>query len=192
MLLNLFLVSNIFAQNDDIDLLKSINVDRNQSLDGTFKFISNSLEPLAVAAPVSVLAAGFIKNDKNLKIKGLEMTASLVATTIITLSLKKIINRDRPYITYPFIQNQIVENDPSFPSGHTSVAFSTAMSLSLQFPKWYVIAPSFLWASSVGYSRMHLGVHYPSDVLAGAVIGAGSAFLCHKLNKWIQKKPRQK
>ncbi|HEU4788615.1 MAG TPA: phosphatase PAP2 family protein, partial [Flavobacterium sp.] len=58
----------------------------------------------------------------------------------------------------------------------------------------YVIAPSFLWAGAVGYSRMYLGVHYPTDVLAGAIVGSGSAFLCYKLNKWINKKraPHQK
>jgi membrane-associated phospholipid phosphatase len=79
---------------------------------------------------------------------------------------------------------------PSFPSGHTSDAFATATSLSIAFPKWYVIAPSFLWACSVGYSRMDLGVHYPSDVMAGAIIGAGSAYLCYKANRWIQKRRR--
>jgi membrane-associated phospholipid phosphatase len=59
--------------------------------------------------------------------------------------------------------------------------------LSLAFPKWYVIAPSFLWASTVGYSRMSFGVHYPSDVFVGAIIGAGTAFLTYKINSWIRK-----
>jgi membrane-associated phospholipid phosphatase len=74
------------------------------------------------------------------------------------------------------------------PSAHTSSAFATATSLSLAFPKWYVVVPSFVWASSVGYSRMHLGVHYPSDVLVGALVGSGSAFLTQKANQWLNKK----
>ena len=58
----------------------------------------------------------------------------------------------------------------------------------MEYPKWYIIAPSFAWASAVGYSRMHLGVHYPSDVAVGAIIGSGSAYLSYKANKWINKK----
>jgi undecaprenyl-diphosphatase len=64
----------------------------------------------------------------------------------------------------------------SFPSGHTSSSFSAVTALSRAYPKWYVIAPSFLWAASVGYSRMYLGVHYPTDVTAGAVLGVGTSF----------------
>ena len=69
---------------------------------------------------------------------------------------------------------------PSFPSGHTSGAFATATILSLEYPKWYVIVPSYLWAGTVGYSRLHLGVHYPTDVLGAMVVGAGSAYLSYK------------
>ena len=78
------------------------------------------------------------------------------------------------------------------PSGHTSTAFATATSLSLAYPKWYVVAPSFIWAGTIGYSRMHLGVHYPSDVVVGALVGSGSAFLCYKANQWINKKRKKK
>jgi membrane-associated phospholipid phosphatase len=49
------------------------------------------------------------------------------------------------------------------------------------------VVPAYTWASAVGYSRMHLGVHYPSDVLAGALLGAGSAWVTYKLNKWLQQ-----
>ena len=77
--------------------------------------------------------------------------------------------------------------DYSFPSGHTATAFALATSLSITYPKWYVIAPSALWACSVGVSRMNEGVHYPSDVLAGAVIGAGCAVVNVYVNRWLNK-----
>ena len=70
----------------------------------------------------------------------------------------------------------------SFPSGHTSIAFSAAASLSIQLKKWYATLAAYLCATSVGYSKIYLGEHYPSDVLAGAAVGLGSAYLAHWLN----------
>src|ERR1039458_5126997 len=103
--------------------------------------------------------------------------------------MKYAFNRPRPFVTYPLlITKKSDAGSPSFPSGHSSCGFATATSLSLAYPKLYVIAPSFLWASAVGYSRMELGVHYPSDVLAGAIVGAGSSWLMWKVNKWMGKK----
>ena len=58
-------------------------------------------------------------------------------------------------------------------------AFATATTLTLECKKWYVAVPAYAWAAGVGYSRMYLGEHYPSDVIAGAVVGAGSAWLSH-------------
>jgi undecaprenyl-diphosphatase len=185
----LFLISfSPFAQNLDIDILKDINQDLNQNLDKPFNSISKSVYPLSVAFPISLLGSGLIKKDKNLLRQGLASLASLAISMGTTYSLKKIINRDRPYITYPNIQPYYIENDPAFPSGHSTAAFSTATSLSLTFKKWYVVVPAYTWAGVVAYSRLHLGVHYPSDVLTGAVIGAGSAWLCFRANRWLQRK----
>jgi membrane-associated phospholipid phosphatase len=102
--------------------------------------------------------------------------------------MKQGFKRERPFKTYPELDKQSDGGSYSFPSGHTSSAFANATALSIAFPKWYVIAPSFVWASAVGYSRMDLGVHYPSDVLAGAIVGSGSAYLTYKINKWMNKK----
>jgi undecaprenyl-diphosphatase len=55
--------------------------------------------------------------------------------------------------------------------------------MSIQYKKWYVVVPAFAWAGSVGYSRLYLGEHYPTDVFAGAAIGIGSAYLSEWLNK---------
>jgi undecaprenyl-diphosphatase len=64
--------------------------------------------------------------------------------------------------------------------------------LSLAWPKWYIIVPTYTWAGTVAYSRMDLGVHYPSDVLIGALVGAGSAWLCHEVNKKLNINSKKK
>ncbi|MFM7023162.1 MAG: phosphatase PAP2 family protein [Flavobacteriales bacterium] len=190
LLLCLSIGNKTFSQNWDIDLLREINVNRNTKLDGTFTFITNSVTPVTISTPLLVTGIGLIKKDSLFTRKGLYIGASILVGGGITTVLKHSINRTRPFYDYPEIQKLASAGSPSFPSGHTSEAFSVATSLSLAFPKWYVIAPSFLWAGAMGYSRMHLGVHYPSDVLAGALIGAGSAYACHHLNLWLARRYR--
>ena len=116
------------------------------------------------------------------------MGASLIVAEGVTTVLKYSVNRTRPFDVYPFIVKKSSGGNPSFPSGHTTDAFAAATSLSLCYPKWYVIAPSYLWACSVAYSRMYLGVHYPTDVLAGMVVGSGVAELAYEVRKKIEKK----
>ena len=180
--------THILAQNTDIDLLKKINVSRNKSLDPAFLFFTNTAEPICIGSPLIIFAVGIIRKDSSLKCKGIYVGESILLTTVVATAMKYIVNRPRPFVTYAFIEKETNGGSPSFPSGHASVAFSTATSMSMAFPKWYVIAPVFLWAGITSYSRMDLGVHYPSDVLAGAIIGSGSAWLCGYLNKRFFKK----
>ncbi|MCW3120583.1 MAG: phosphoesterase PA-phosphatase related protein [Flavipsychrobacter sp.] len=187
----LSMLSSARAQNADINMLRSINLHRNKSLDGAMNDISGSVYPITVAVPVAELIAGYAGDNKQMKINGWQTIAGLGANTIIVVGLKYTVNRKCPYNTYPDLDPYKRENDPSFPSGHTSSAFCTATSLSICFPKWYVIAPGYAWALATGYSRMHLGEHYPTDVLVGAAIGAGSAWLAYKGNQWLQKKKRE-
>jgi membrane-associated phospholipid phosphatase len=182
----------LYSQNADITLLRKINLGRNETPDEAFKILSQTARPFSITAPALVFGIGLISNNKNTRQKGLMMGASFFTATAITTTLKYSINRERPYTTYPDLEKISVGGIPSFPSGHTSDAFSNATSLSLAFPKWYVIAPSYVYAAAVGYSRMHLGVHYPSDVVAGAVVGAGSAYLCYKAQKWISNHKSKK
>jgi membrane-associated phospholipid phosphatase len=178
----------IFSQNLDIDLLKQINVDRNRSLDGTFKVITNSAAPFSVAVPVILCGIGLINHDSATIRKSLTIGSSIAVTVILTTVAKYAFNRQRPFSTYSFIEKETSGGSPSFPSGHTSEAFSLATSVSLNYPKWYVIGPSFLWAGAVGYSRMDLGVHYPSDVLAGAILGSACAWLTFEVNQRLNHK----
>ncbi|MDP4278263.1 MAG: phosphatase PAP2 family protein [Bacteroidota bacterium] len=179
-----FLVSNLsIGQNIDINLLRDINLNRNESFDGVFKLLTNTAAPISAGIPVGMLGVGLIKGDSALTRHAIVIGASVVSSAMITLAMKAIVKRPRPFTTYSDIEKLTSGGGYSFPSGHTSGAFSLATSLSLDYPKWYVIIPSYVWASAVGYSRMDLGVHYPSDILMGAVVGAGSAYLCHYLNQ---------
>lgn len=180
--------STLFAQNFDINTLRSINLHRNENLDATFKHISNSYAVVSIGTPLTMYAVGLINKDLDLRKDAIFIGESVAASVFITIALKETIKRDRPFTSYPEIEKLSSAGGYSMPSGHTSIAFATATSLSMAYPKWYVIAPSFVWASAVGYSRMHLGVHYPTDVVTGALIGSGSAYLTFKINKWINKK----
>ncbi|HWZ21150.1 MAG TPA: phosphatase PAP2 family protein [Cytophagaceae bacterium] len=185
----ILLSRTIEAQNVDINLLNTINPQQaNPSATVFFKDISSSAYIVSIAAPVSVFSIGVLKKDKVLRYKSYQMVAGIGLTMSLSFLLKHAVNRPRPYETYSFISQKVKENSSSFPSSHTAAAFETATSLSLNFPKWYVIIPAYTWASAVGYSRMYLGVHYPSDVAAGMLIGAGSAWLSWKLNQKLQKK----
>ena len=185
------LIGKIHSQNFDIDLLHSINSGNSKSWDNTNKIFSASMTPVSIAAPVGLLAYGFFAHDSATKRNAIVVGAGLAASGIIAVGMKYAIGRPRPFVTYPTLITKKGEaGTPSFPSGHTSSAFATATSLSLCYPKWYVIAPSFLWASAVGYSRMELGVHYPSDVLVGAIIGSGCSWIAWKVNKRLAERKK--
>jgi hypothetical protein len=192
---SLLLVSSIIfcnqlnAQNWDINLLKQINPSNPSS--STWKHISSSAEPICVAAPIGMFAVSLINHDQNLKKNSFKLAESLVITAAIAEVMKVTINRDRPFVKYPLdvFPNQIDETGKSMPSGHTAFAFTTATSIYLAYPKWYVALPAFTWATAVGYSRLYLGQHYPSDVIIGSIVGGGSACLTNWLNKkFIEKK----
>jgi membrane-associated phospholipid phosphatase len=188
----LFLPVSLFSQNLDIHILRSINSSQVLPSDKLFQFVSNSEVYFIVGIPATIGTIGLIKHDDKIFRSACVTLAATALNAGLTTALKYTINRKRPFITYPDITRKSPAGSPSFPSGHTSGAFATATSLSLDYPKWYIIVPSFAWAGTIGYSRMHLGVHYPSDVLAGAVIGAGSAWVTHIVNKKLINKVQKK
>lgn len=186
------MLHEVSAQGFDIRVLRAIHVNRNTQFDRPMQAISNSEYALGIGTPLLMGSIALINRDSLLWRKSLVITASVVANTGATYVFKRLFDRPRPGVSYPEIQAFEAEKRFSFPSGHTSNAFVTATSLSLAFKKWYVIVPAYAWASTVGYSRMHLGMHYPSDVLAGAIVGAGSAWLCYQGNRYLQKRHSRK
>jgi len=187
-----FVPASVYSQNVDIRILLSLNSPQTLSSDKFFQFMSNSDAYLVLGIPAGMGTAGLIKHDDKLFRNACVTLAATAINFGITTALKYSFNRERPFVTYPDVMKKSDGGSPSFPSGHTSSAFATATSLSFAYPKWYIIVPSYTWAGTVGFSRMHLGVHYPSDVLAGAVIGAGSAWITYAVNKRLNINSKKK
>ncbi len=184
-----FSTSSAFCQNIDLSILKAVNKNETTLKTNYLELNASSVTALSFGIPAGIAIDGFIKHDKKLKRDALYMGASLIVCGIVTQSLKKIVNRQRPFDTYSFIVKRDDESGgSSFPSGHTSEAFTTATSIALRYHKWYFVVPAYVFAGSVAWSRVYQGVHYPSDVLAGAVIGTASAWLGWKIQKWMDRK----
>jgi undecaprenyl-diphosphatase len=89
-------------------------------------------------------------------------------------AIKHWVKRPRPFQQFAGLGNLIVPPDVfSFPSGHAAGAFVVASLIGCCYPAGLI--PLYLWASLVGFSRIFLRVHYPTDVLAGACLGILSA-----------------
>ena len=122
------------------------------------------------------------------------LTAALAygLNALVFKTIKWAVLRPRPYLLSGAILRQPPElsgaTDPSFPSGHTAIAFMFAAFFSFRYPR--LIIPLYLVASVVGLSRIYVGLHYPSDVLAGAALGIFCAYLalafCRRLDKPCQ------
>ena len=178
----------VFAQNWEVNMLHDINGWNGQFIHDYSKFISTTEPYVALGVPTVMGIVGLIKKDKQLQQDAIYIGASVASAFIIGFGTKYIFNRTRPYEKWPdLIFPRSTEPDPSFPSGHTASAFALCTSLCIKYPKWYVIAPSAVYAVSVGISRMHEGVHYPTDVMAGAAIGVGCAVGSIYVSKWLNK-----
>lgn len=101
-------------------------------------------------------------------------------TVVLTEVIKFVVGRPRPCSgVLPNVRTLMgfgcdAELDPSFPSGHASRAFAFAAFVGLRF-RWKAGSAAFAFAVLAGLSRIYLGVHWPSDVLAGALLGVGLA-----------------
>jgi hypothetical protein len=168
---------NNFVQRFDDRFLIDLALERNDSETKKMLFLSNSLTYVSYSIPVALMVGGVIRHDSQMRQNALYVGSSAAITLGATMLMKAVFKRRRPFVQNLKIVAVYNAGSTSFPSGHTSTAFAVATALSRAYPKWYVIAPSYLWAGSVGYSRMYLGVHYPSDVFGGALLGTTTSWL---------------
>jgi len=144
-------------------------------------FIPGSLPVLQLVSAVttyvsvSIIIITFIASiiRKSIKLRRQFYTLGLVLilSAIMSPLLKSLMYRERPFLTHEHIEKRSTGGKSSFPSGHSMEAFAMAMAVSICFRRKAIVITIFAWAILVGYSRVALGVHYPSDILGGMVIG---------------------
>lgn len=130
-----------------------------------------------------VLTVILLINRKTRKIGCMSALALLFALLVDNIILKNLVARIRPYEVVDGL-NLLIEKqaDFSFPSGHAGSSFASAVVCFTELPKKYGV-PLLILAILISCSRLYVGVHYLSDVLAGAVIGTVLALLA----RWIVK-----
>lgn len=115
----------------------------------------------------------------------LSMALGLLCTNV---ALKHLVARPRPWLDLPLVP-LVVEKDPnSFPSGHTCAAFAAAMVWVLALPARWMRVLAAVLAVCMGLSRLYVGVHYPTDVLAGALVGSGCAWAAWKIGRALARR----
>lgn len=123
-----------------------------------------------------VLAGVCLICSKKYRLYGVMLLAALMLThTVGEIILKQLVARPRPFVAFPGHRLLIAEPiGYSFPSGHAGSSFTAAFILRRANKKFGV--PALLLAVLIAFSRVFLFVHYPSDILAGAILGVFCAF----------------
>ena len=154
---------------------------------GIFTAALTFLTHLGDAGLLWLAIAAVLLGQKKTRRSGLELSASLGLTALLcNCVLKPLFARPRPFLCVESLELIIPALDSySFPSGHASSSLAAATTLTLTLGRrgaW-----SYLPAGLIAISRSYVGIHYPSDVAAGALLGTGVALLVHRLSRCIRK-----
>ena len=112
------------------------------------------------------------------------LCAMIIGLVVVNFTIKPLMARERPWLVIEGFVNLVEEKDPnSFPSGHTNAAFAFALALCMTAPRRWMKITAVCAGLVMGLSRLYVGVHFPSDVLVGALIGS----LCGLAGAWVVK-----
>lgn len=145
-----------------------------------------------------VLSAVMLRFPKTRKAGALSLLAMVLGLLCTNVVLKHLVGRTRPWIDVAGLIPLVNEPDPnSFPSGHTCAAFAAGIIWARALPRTWMRVGAVILAVCMGLSRLYVGVHYPSDVLAGAVVGSLCAWAAWeiglRINRyWKRRKANEK
>jgi membrane-associated phospholipid phosphatase len=156
----------------DKDIEHAIRGARNNTVTSIFDNVQPLGNEYAIGIVGSFYIYGEIFKDPRAKTTALDsIAATAIASGIVTNSFKYVIGRGRPTDGHGAYNFQPFSGQDSFSSGHTTEAFALASVISEHYDSLWVQVPAYGLASAVGYARLNNNRHWPSDVLAGAVIG---------------------
>jgi undecaprenyl-diphosphatase len=182
------LLSGILNLNTELFYLINLGMD-NSMLDVIMPFITNfgSLISWCIICALLFVLGG--KTGRKVALLGL---TALFITNIAVFLLKFLVVEPRPFLTLPNVELLVAENEIySFPSGHTASSFAAATVIGLKNglnykgKTFHLIYPLLAFAAVIGFSRIYIGVHYPLDVIFGALIGILSALIVLKIGDHI-------
>ena len=172
----------------DFGILEFLDFVRCDFLNPFMKFITS----LGNAGMFWIVLGVLLFCTKKYREEGFSVLLSLVINLVlVNIIVKPNVARIRPFDLVEGVK-LIIEapKDFSFPSGHTSASFASALALFYHNKKWGIWA--FALAILIGFSRLYLYVHYPTDVVAGALFGIISAMLAHGIIKNYKVKYNEK
>ena len=173
----------------EISILLWIQENLRGSLDSVWVWITS----LADKGWFWILLAVVLVCFKKTRFVGATALVALIFNYLLAnVILKDLIGRPRPYTVSEELVTLVKHlSSYSFPSGHTSCSFAAAFVLFFMMPKKVGI-PALVLAALIGFSRMYVGVHYPTDVLGGILVGFFSAMSARYLVQRIRRKLEEK
>ncbi len=143
--------------------------------DGTIVFLASYLPWLLVAAFVLWLYFSAYPKNEKIFIFLVAAISALISRFGIAELIRFFYQRPRPFLTYQQVHPLFTDTDPSFPSGHATFFFAIAMAVFLYNKKWGTVL--LIGTLLVTISRIAVGMHYPSDILGGIIIGIAVAYV---------------
>ncbi|MDN5788833.1 phosphatase PAP2 family protein [Pseudorhodobacter sp.] len=152
-----------------------------------------ALGGVGVLTLLTLVVAGFLSLQRN-RATAVFLLAAVGTGILVSTLFKEFVARPRPDL----VPHGSIVGSPSFPSGHSLMATLVYLTLAITIArtqsqlriKTYVVLVAVALSLAVGISRVYLGVHWPSDVLAGWALGAAWALGCWGIAEWLERRRR--